>query len=207
MHERKPVRLSKPTRHCRQRASAWDSLLWSACDSAMMPILERERRLADLAAWWSEVCAGNGRVVLIAAEAGIGKTALIRELQRQISGRKLLGMCDPISAPLARAARRHHSGDRRYRGRAGRGRRPRRRDLRRAGGRSHGCGSSDSARDRGHPLGRCVVARSAAASGAARALSGDLAGLRERERSVAPKRDGNVPYRSMQNKDSKRVLV
>jgi predicted ATPase len=62
-------------------------------------LLEREQSLAQLADWWSQACGGHGCVALIAGEAGIGKTALVREFERRVSGRKLLGLCEPSSTP------------------------------------------------------------------------------------------------------------
>ena len=62
-------------------------------------LLERDRPLAELARWWTEVGAGDGRLVLLSGEAGIGKTAVVRELERRISGRVLVGACDPLSTP------------------------------------------------------------------------------------------------------------
>jgi DNA-binding CsgD family transcriptional regulator/tetratricopeptide (TPR) repeat protein len=64
-----------------------------------MRLWERERPLAELVGWWSEACDGNGRVVLIAGEAGSGKSALVRELEHRVSSRTLLGICDPLSTP------------------------------------------------------------------------------------------------------------
>ena len=40
-------------------------------------IIERERELAELAAAAEEAMAGDGSVVLIAGEAGIGKSSLV----------------------------------------------------------------------------------------------------------------------------------
>src|SRR5262245_47074158 len=64
-----------------------------------MMLQERERPLAELAGWWSEACGGRGRVGRVAGEAGIGEAALVRELERRVVGRKLLGVCDPLSTP------------------------------------------------------------------------------------------------------------
>jgi len=62
-------------------------------------LLERDGPLGELGRWWSEACDGRGCVALIAGEPGIGKTAVVRELERRISGRVLLGACDPLSTP------------------------------------------------------------------------------------------------------------
>jgi predicted ATPase len=62
-------------------------------------LLERERPMAELATWWQEACRGEGRVALVAGQAGIGKSTLVRELERRVSGRKLVGGCEPLSTP------------------------------------------------------------------------------------------------------------
>jgi DNA-binding CsgD family transcriptional regulator/tetratricopeptide (TPR) repeat protein len=66
-----------------------------------VPLLERTEPLSALAAWWGEACAGHGLVALVAGEAGIGKTSLVREFGRTVAapGRMLLGACDALSTP------------------------------------------------------------------------------------------------------------
>ena len=43
-----------------------------------MPLLDRNDALATLDALWQRAVAGRGQVVLVAGEAGIGKTALVQ---------------------------------------------------------------------------------------------------------------------------------
>src|SRR5579859_4355880 len=62
-------------------------------------LLERDRPLVELDRWWTEASDGQGRLVLLSGEAGIGKTAVVRELERRVSGRVLVGACDPLSMP------------------------------------------------------------------------------------------------------------
>ena len=64
-------------------------------------LLERETELAVLAACFSEVCAGSGRLVLVAGEAGVGKSALVRSFCAEAaeSTRVLTGACDPLFMP------------------------------------------------------------------------------------------------------------
>ncbi len=60
---------------------------------------ERERQL--LREYLESALAGNGHLVLIGGEAGIGKTALVRELQREVVGRGLIaltGHCYDLSS-------------------------------------------------------------------------------------------------------------
>ena len=42
-------------------------------------LLERDSYLESLEAWWADVASGHGRLVLVAGEAGVGKTALVRD--------------------------------------------------------------------------------------------------------------------------------
>ncbi|MGN6677631.1 MAG: ATP-binding protein [Streptosporangiaceae bacterium] len=44
-----------------------------------MSLVERSSALADLRKWNDEVRAGDGRLVLICGEAGVGKTSLLQE--------------------------------------------------------------------------------------------------------------------------------
>ncbi|HET8787338.1 MAG TPA: AAA family ATPase, partial [Actinomycetes bacterium] len=44
-----------------------------------MRLLEREPALEALGGWLAEAGAGRGRLVLVAGEAGVGKTALVEE--------------------------------------------------------------------------------------------------------------------------------
>ena len=45
-----------------------------------MPLLERDPELALLRRYAAESAAGDGRLVLLEGEAGVGKTALLGEL-------------------------------------------------------------------------------------------------------------------------------
>ena len=64
-------------------------------------LLERDDALAALHGALSEVRAGSGRFVLVAGEAGIGKTALVRVFADSAgrSARILTGACDPLFTP------------------------------------------------------------------------------------------------------------
>ncbi|MEV0284591.1 MULTISPECIES: AAA family ATPase [unclassified Kribbella] len=64
-------------------------------------MLERERELAELAAAAEEARAGDGSVVLIAGEAGIGKSSLVGALPRVLPSdtRLLVGYCDDLATP------------------------------------------------------------------------------------------------------------
>ena len=65
------------------------------------PILERERELAALAAVAGEAKAGDGSVVLIVGEAGIGKSSLIDSMRSVLPAevRLLTGYCDDLATP------------------------------------------------------------------------------------------------------------
>jgi DNA-binding CsgD family transcriptional regulator/tetratricopeptide (TPR) repeat protein len=64
-------------------------------------LLEREDALAALHGAYSEARSGVGRLILVAGEAGIGKTALLQTFREEVgdSSRVIEGACDPVSAP------------------------------------------------------------------------------------------------------------
>jgi DNA-binding CsgD family transcriptional regulator/tetratricopeptide (TPR) repeat protein len=66
-------------------------------------ILEREHELATLAAAAREAAAGDGSVVLVSGEAGIGKSSLVEAVRPVLpaEGRLLVGYCDDLVARQA----------------------------------------------------------------------------------------------------------
>lgn len=65
-----------------------------------MELLEREAFLDALAEYAREARQGDGRLVLISGESGIGKTALLEEFQHRLKGaRSLWGACDGLLTP------------------------------------------------------------------------------------------------------------
>ncbi len=66
-----------------------------------MDLLERDRHLDALGRWLREATAGQGRLVLIGGEAGVGKTALVECFCRAAHGRArvLRGACDALFTP------------------------------------------------------------------------------------------------------------
>ena len=52
-----------------------------------MELLERAEFLRTLAEYASEARLGDGRLVLVSGESGIGKTALVEAFQRESSSR------------------------------------------------------------------------------------------------------------------------
>jgi len=65
-----------------------------------MELLEREQSLADLTAWRTSALQHGGCTVLVAGEAGIGKTALLQEFaRRQGAAQVLWGACDALLTP------------------------------------------------------------------------------------------------------------
>jgi predicted ATPase len=67
----------------------------------IVELLERTRFLDELGRLAAEATAGRGRLVFVAGEAGIGKTALVRRFARTLPSRVrvLQGACDPSSLP------------------------------------------------------------------------------------------------------------
>ena len=66
-----------------------------------MPLLERETYLETLAAALQNAIHGEGRIMLISGEAGIGKSSLVEQFVRQQAGavRVLWGACDALFTP------------------------------------------------------------------------------------------------------------
>jgi DNA-binding CsgD family transcriptional regulator len=65
-----------------------------------MELLERESFLDSLTSYADEALLGQGRVVLVAGEAGVGKTALVEAFQDRLPGaRWVWGACDGLSTP------------------------------------------------------------------------------------------------------------
>lgn len=70
-------------------------------DSEPLDLLERSQALEELGRLAAEAASGRGRLVLVAGEAGIGKTALVRRFCEALPSRArvLWGSCDPSSLP------------------------------------------------------------------------------------------------------------
>jgi DNA-binding CsgD family transcriptional regulator len=66
-----------------------------------MTLLEREPFLTDLATLLQGASAGQGHIVFLGGEAGVGKTTLVKEFCRRVeqTARVALGACDPLSTP------------------------------------------------------------------------------------------------------------
>lgn len=66
-----------------------------------MPLLERETYLETIAAALQDTTHGEGRIVLLSGEAGIGKSSLVEQFVRQQAGtvRVLWGACDALFTP------------------------------------------------------------------------------------------------------------
>lgn len=66
-----------------------------------MRLVERDVELAALRAQWARARGGSGGFVLVTAESGGGKTALVNEFARSLMGQApvLWGACDPLATP------------------------------------------------------------------------------------------------------------
>ena len=69
--------------------------------STLSDVLERDDEIAYLHEQFDEASDGRGRVVFIAGEAGVGKTALVQQFLREHDSRArvLVGACDPLFTP------------------------------------------------------------------------------------------------------------
>ena len=66
----------------------------------VVPLLERESSLALLDEYAAQASGGEGRLVLLGGEAGVGKSALVERLQRDLpDARWSWGMCDGLFTP------------------------------------------------------------------------------------------------------------
>jgi DNA-binding CsgD family transcriptional regulator/tetratricopeptide (TPR) repeat protein len=69
-------------------------------DTEDMELLERESSLALLAGYAAEARHGEGRLVVVGGEAGVGKTALLERFQRELrDARWSWGACDGLFTP------------------------------------------------------------------------------------------------------------
>jgi predicted ATPase len=67
-----------------------------------MRLIERESQLAALDQYATEASQGQGRLVLISGEAGVGKSVLLEEFAEQVEGaRWLWAACDGLFTPAA----------------------------------------------------------------------------------------------------------
>jgi DNA-binding CsgD family transcriptional regulator/tetratricopeptide (TPR) repeat protein len=65
-------------------------------------LLERQPQLGALHGYAAEARVGDGRLVLIGGEAGVGKSSLVEELERELPGwRWYVGACDGLFTPRA----------------------------------------------------------------------------------------------------------
>ncbi len=71
-------------------------------DRPVVRLLEREDELEVLAGAVEEAIGGRGRLVLVAGEAGIGKTSLVRAARSLLEERVTfaIGACEPLSVPV-----------------------------------------------------------------------------------------------------------
>jgi tetratricopeptide (TPR) repeat protein len=78
-----------------QGLSRWDTGVMTAVDPALgsatpSGLLEREKELASARAWLDDVRAERGRLLVIEAPAGLGKSTLLEQVQRQAGGEFLV---------------------------------------------------------------------------------------------------------------------
>lgn len=66
-----------------------------------MALLEREAQLSALEQRLEQVRSGSGRLVFVAGEAGVGKTALVAAFLGGVTIRRAVGACDALLTPRA----------------------------------------------------------------------------------------------------------
>jgi DNA-binding SARP family transcriptional activator len=71
--------------------------------ASLVALLERDEYIAELERCFRDTQEGTGRLALVAAEAGGGKTALVERFcaERVVDAQVLWGACDPLSTPRA----------------------------------------------------------------------------------------------------------
>src|SRR6185312_8505341 len=81
--------------------SRWCANRSSGEDLLVLGLLERDDEIAALEAALASAERGDGGVVLLAGQAGLGKTSVVRAFVRSASGRSrlLLGACDDLVTP------------------------------------------------------------------------------------------------------------
>jgi DNA-binding SARP family transcriptional activator/DNA-binding CsgD family transcriptional regulator/tetratricopeptide (TPR) repeat protein len=85
----RPVRPQEPLRPARP----------ATADTAT-PLLERDQPLAQLTEYAAQAAAGEGRLVLLGGEAGVGKSALVERLRQELpEARWSWSMCDGLFTP------------------------------------------------------------------------------------------------------------
>ena len=69
-------------------------------DTVTVRLLERDAQLASLTSYAEEARHGDGRLVLVGGEAGVGKSALVEQAQRDVPDAQWLwGACDGLFTP------------------------------------------------------------------------------------------------------------
>jgi class 3 adenylate cyclase len=74
---------------------AADDSRFEALRSSQMPLVGREEQLSLLVRRWNQVRTGEGRVVLISGEPGIGKSRLVAALEQELSCVPVRFLCSP----------------------------------------------------------------------------------------------------------------
>src|SRR5262249_9410508 len=97
-----PTRFPQPAQSCRTRV--WRTELVGHLARRRLShveLLEREAALSTLADAREAAARGEGRVVFVTGEPGIGKTTLVNRFLRDLdeTARVLVGTCDDLAVP------------------------------------------------------------------------------------------------------------
>ncbi len=93
--------LSAPVRVYRvERENEAQSRFEVALTTGLSPLVGRDRELETLLTCWEQVQAGNGQVILISGEAGIGKSRLVQSCRERLADEahiRIEGRCSPYA--------------------------------------------------------------------------------------------------------------
>src|SRR4029453_16211397 len=76
----------------------------SRSEVALTPLVGREEEIALLLRRWQQACGGEGQVVLVGGEPGIGKSRLTRVLRERLGQQSYMALryqCSPFPLPSA----------------------------------------------------------------------------------------------------------
>src|SRR5688572_179102 len=88
-------------RPCLEQSLRVGERAWHGGGHPAMDLLERSSNLTELRELLHQAATGQGSLLLLGGEAGVGKTALVRRFCQDAPAvtRVVFGACDPLSTP------------------------------------------------------------------------------------------------------------